>query len=314
MSDQLVQVPSVRDLSSALLKLRERTGINLQKVWHATQLLDLPVVRRQAELEMRQHELDAVAFELLECVLRDGSYVLADRVRITIYTEYNFERTDSTYTDRKGQVLNRLDIRTDYERHSRICYDDLAGTLVPLREWPCSQRSADKNRRIAQLSQLHDDLSTNVLREALMSIAQLRGSDGAREIAERILRELPNARQTAEAIAVDFWTSTADGVQILQGIINRLVRREYRKWRDNALSVEVAPQDGEYNGKALEQMLFPNVGKLSSGGRAIDVDSTAVASGLHLLAIMMRSFEIRDSWIEVLLEDDVRDRMGITSG
>ena len=111
MADDVARVPSVRDLSGALLKLRERTGINLQKVWHATQLLELPVVLRQAEIEMREHELDAVAFELLECVLREGSHVLADRVRITIYTEYNFERTDSTYTDRKGQVLNRLDIR-----------------------------------------------------------------------------------------------------------------------------------------------------------------------------------------------------------
>ena len=107
---------------------------------------------------------------------------------------------------------------------------------------------------------------------------------------------------------MDFWPSSVDDFQILRGLVNKLFRREYRKWRDSARSVETAPLDPEDSGSALEQLLFPTFSTPSPTTRQIDVGAASVSSGFHIIAIMMRSFEIRDSWIEVLLEDDVRDR------
>ena len=64
--DELDAAPTVRELADAIMSLRQRSGINIEKVGQARRILELRAVRNEASHQRRALELGSIAFSLIE--------------------------------------------------------------------------------------------------------------------------------------------------------------------------------------------------------------------------------------------------------
>jgi hypothetical protein len=288
---------SLRELSLTLMALRGRRGITLEKIAGAEHLLGLPAV--QFEATSTSESPESAAYGLLTCLLSEAAGMVKKHPRELIYTELNFEQTPTTYTDRKSEVINRLGLQAlDYDGYSRVSYEQLALALVRIDRSPCLHGPNTVLYNDAR--RLHLEYATKMLKEAFLQIHELEGKGASREIAERILESLPNARRTLQELGLGDQSAESFALDAVRTFPSKIWAREFSTWLPVFNRVNPNPR-GLGDGWAL-QLLF------SFDSSDDDFDEAPDDWEVELLAVIARSLEERDAWHGVLFEDGIRGR------